>query len=125
MAATKETLAEGLVRLRHATGLSLRQVEEQTGIDRSILSRLESGEKRQPSPGTLTKLASTLGVTPGELFTLAGYTSSEADVLPDIRPYLRSKYGHLSKTAQDDLAAFLERLESEEDTKRAGGQRSK
>ena len=125
MAATKETLAEGLVRLRQATGLSLRQVEEQTGIDRSILSRLESGEKRQPSPGTLTKLASTLGVTPGELFTLAGYTSSEADVLPDIRPYLRSKYGHLSKTAQDDLAAFLERLESEEDTKRAGGQRSK
>jgi transcriptional regulator with XRE-family HTH domain len=125
MAATKETLAEGLVRLRQATGLSLRQVEEQTGIDRSILSRLESGEKRQPSPATLTKLASTLGVTPGELFTLAGYTSSEADVLPDIRPYLRTKYGHLTQTAQDDLAAFLERLESEEDTKRAGGQRSK
>jgi transcriptional regulator with XRE-family HTH domain len=125
MAATKETLAEGLVRLRQATGLSLRQVEEQTGIDRSILSRLENGEKRQPSPATLTKLASTLGVTPGELFTLAGYTSSEADVLPDIRPYLRTKYGHLTQTAQDDLAAFLERLESEEDTKRAGGQRSK
>jgi transcriptional regulator with XRE-family HTH domain len=125
MAATNETLAEALIRLRRDTGLSLRQLEIQTGVDRSILSRLESGAKRQPDPTTLTRLAGTLGVPASELFTLAGYTTSEAEALPAIRPYLRSKYGHLPKAKQDELAAFLERLENEESTKRAGGRKSK
>ena len=125
MAATKETLAEALVRLRRQAGLSQRQLQERSGIDRSVLSRLESGEKQQGSPATLTKLASALNVSVSEILTIAGYTSSEAEALPAIRPYLRSKYRHLSETAQDELAEFLERLEAEESTKRAGGRKPK
>ncbi len=103
----------------------MRQLEQQTGIDRSVLSRIESGEKKQPTPGTLTKLASALGVSQSELFTMAGYSATEAQALPAIRPYLRTKYGHLSATAQDELAAFLEKLEAEDSTKRAGGRKPK
>jgi transcriptional regulator with XRE-family HTH domain len=125
MATTNESLAQAIARLRQTSGLSMRQLELQTGIDRSILSRIESGEKRQPTPSTLTKLASALGVSQSELFTLAGYSATEAQALPAIRPYLRTKYGHLSATAQDELAAFLETLEAEESTKRAGGKKPK
>jgi transcriptional regulator with XRE-family HTH domain len=103
----------------------MRQLELRTGIDRSVLSRIESGEKKQPTPGTLTKLASALEVSQSELFTLAGYSATEAQALPAIRPYLRTKYGHLSATAQDELAVFLENLETEESTKRAGGRKPK
>jgi hypothetical protein len=71
------------------------------------------------------KLATALGVPASELLTIAGYTSTQAEALPAIRPYLRSKYGHLSATAQDELAEFLERLEAEESTKRAGGRKPK
>jgi transcriptional regulator with XRE-family HTH domain len=125
MAATRETLAEALVRLRRQAGLSQRQLQERSGIDRSVLSRLESGEKQQGSPATLTKLASALNISVSELLTIAGYTSTEAEALPTIRPYLRSKYGHLSKSSQDELAEFLERLEAEESTKRVGGRKLK
>lgn len=125
MATTNESLAQAVARLRQATGLSMRQLEQQTGIDRSVLSRIESGEKRQPTPRTLTKLASALEVSQSELFTLAGYSATEAQALPAIRPYLRTKYGHLSPKAQDELAVFLENLETKESTKRAGGRKSK
>jgi transcriptional regulator with XRE-family HTH domain len=125
MATTKESLAQAIARLRQTAGLSMRQLEQQTGIDRSTLSRIESGEKKQPAPGTLTKLAPALGVSQSELFTLAGYSATEAQALPAIRPYLRTKYGHLSPTAQDELAAFLENLEAEESNKRAGGRKPK
>ena len=114
-----------MVRLRHAAGLSLRQLQEQTGIDRSLVSRIENGEVLKPGPSTLTRLASALGVPASELFTIVGYTATQAEALPAIRPYLRSKYGHLSESAQGELATFLDRLEAEESTKRAGGQESK
>jgi transcriptional regulator with XRE-family HTH domain len=125
MATTNETLADALVRLRHTAGRSIRQLQEETGIDRSLISRIESGEVVKPGPSTLNRLARALGVPATELFTLVGYTVTEAEALPAIRPYLRSKYGHLSETAQAELATFLDRLEAEESTKRAGGQKSK
>ena len=125
MAATNETLAQALSRLRSEVGLSLRQLQDRTGIDRSVISRIESGEVKKPTPETLQKLAVALGVKASRLYTATGYKVTEAEALPAIRPYLRSKYGHLSKTAQDELAAFLEKLEAEESTKRAGGQKPK
>jgi transcriptional regulator with XRE-family HTH domain len=125
MTATKEPLGEALARLRRDAGLSLRQVQERTGIDRSLLSRIESGAVQKPGPDTLSRLAPVLGVTASALLTLAGYTTSQAEALPAIRPYLRTKYGHLSASAQDELAAFLERLEAEADGNRTGGSKTK
>jgi transcriptional regulator with XRE-family HTH domain len=125
MAATKETLAEALLRMRQEAGLSIRRLQDQTGIDRSLISRIESTDVKKPGPGTLTRLAAALGVPASELFTIVGYTPTQAEALPAIRPYLRSKYGHLSKTSQDELAAFLERLEHEESTKRARSKKPK
>jgi transcriptional regulator with XRE-family HTH domain len=125
MAATKTTLAGTLIRLRQASGLSVRQLEDASGVARSVISRLENGLYLQPSPSTLTRLANALGAEASELLTVAGYTASEAEALPTIRPYLRTKYGHLSADARQDLADFLERLEAGQISKRSSARKPK
>ena len=117
MSATKPSLATTLSRLRQASGLSVRDLEDASGVARSVISRLEHGENLQPTPPTLSRLASALGVDASELLTAAGYTTSQAQGLPSIRPYLRTKYGHLSADARQQLAEFAERLEREQSTK--------
>ncbi len=119
MATTKTTLAGTLIRLRQASGLSVRQLEDASGVARSVISRLENGLYLQPSPSTLTRLANALDAEASELLTVAGYTASEAEALPTIRPYLRTKYGHLSADARQDLADFLDRLEAGQISKRS------
>jgi predicted transcriptional regulator len=46
---------------RDAQGLSLADVRERTGIDRSALSRLENGGRESPSAETLVRYANALG----------------------------------------------------------------
>jgi transcriptional regulator with XRE-family HTH domain len=113
MAATDSSLDRTLQRLRQQAGLSLRDLEERSGVSRAIISRLEHGENKNSRPSTLTKLAEALGVDASELLTAAGYTASQAQALPSMRPYLRTKYGHLPVGAQRELARLLERLEAE------------
>jgi transcriptional regulator with XRE-family HTH domain len=125
MTATNETLATTLNRLRQQAGLSLRQLQERSGIDRSLISRIETGDVKKPNPETLSRLAPALGVPPSHLFTATGYKVTEAETLPSFRPYLKTKYRHLSKSSQDELAALLEKLEAEEEIKRAGHRKPK
>ena len=119
MTAPKANLATTLSRLRDASGLSIRDLEESSGVARSVISRLEHGEYMHPSPSTLNRLAIALGVDGSELLTAAGYTANQAQGLPSIRPYLRTKYGHLSADARQQLAEFVERLEADRPTKTA------
>lgn len=56
-------------RKRH--GLTLRQVEEKTGISNSYLSQVERG-KRTPSPDVLGRLAPVYGIAVSELWARAG-----------------------------------------------------
>lgn len=102
-----------LVRLREASGLSIRQLEARSGVNRSIISRLERSEVLSPTPETLIRLAEALGADASELLMAAGYTATRAAALPSFRPYLRAKYGHLPPGAQAELAAYLERLEAD------------
>ncbi len=112
---TRSTNALGptLQRLRKAAGLSLRELQEGSGVNRSVISRVESGEYMQPRPETLTRLAEAIGADASELLTAAGYTSAKADGLPNLPIYLRSKYGHLPASARKELAEFVTRLEAE------------
>jgi transcriptional regulator with XRE-family HTH domain len=98
---------------RERKGLSLRAVEEATGISNPYLSQLESGKVRQPSPVVLHKLALLFEVSYKDLLRLAGYpvpdepptssklssaalrfqnvTPEEADALDEYLAFLRSK----------------------------------
>ncbi len=112
MTGQDDRLATTVRRLRERAQLSLRQLEEASGVHRALISRIEAGERR-PKPATLHRLAEALGVDAGELLEAAGHTTNRADALPTLQPYLRAKYGHLPAPARKELADYLQRLEAE------------
>jgi predicted transcriptional regulator len=62
--ATLDQLQELLTQLkaaREAKGLSLSDVEELTGMDRSALSKLETGQRANPTMETLVRYAEAVG----------------------------------------------------------------
>ena len=107
-----EQLAALLRRLRQQAGLSVKELEAKSGLSRAAISRPENCEKL-PTPTTLNRLASALGVDASELFQAAGYTTTGAEALPALSPYLRAKYGHLPAPARKELTDYLARLEAE------------
>ncbi len=56
-----ETLFTQLKEAREAKGLSLADVTELTGMDRSALSKLETGQRANPTVDTLVRYAEAVG----------------------------------------------------------------
>ena len=65
--ATLPELGRNLRRVRTAAGLSQTDLAKRSGIDRSYVSGLETGQ-RNPTAMTLKRLATVLGVTPTVFF---------------------------------------------------------
>ena len=64
----------GVLRMRREElRLSLRQVEEKTGISNAYLSQVENYKITQPSPTVLQKLANLYEISYSRLMTLAGH----------------------------------------------------
>ena len=61
-------IGERVREIRKAKGLSLGQVGLRSGIDRTYISRIESGKVANPSHDTLSKVAQGLGIVVSELF---------------------------------------------------------
>lgn len=80
-------------RRRFELGITLRELEERTGLDNSRLSRWEHGTKRPVSPNLMPQLADGLEVPVSDLYRLVA--PDMADALPELRPYLHTKYGEL------------------------------
>lgn len=78
-------------RRRFELGITLRELEERTGLDNSRLSRWEHGTKRPVSPDLMPQLADGLEVPVSDLYRLVA--PDMADALPELRPYLHTKYG--------------------------------
>jgi transcriptional regulator with XRE-family HTH domain len=87
-------LAEELIKLREAVGLSRADVQEQTGVGLTTVYRLETG-KAKPRESTLRSLLSLYRVTPdvrqqllklGEQIGAKGWVDAYSDELPE--PYL-------------------------------------
>lgn len=71
-----KTLGTVLKEARTRNGLSLRKVEEITGIHNAHLSQIENGTIQQPEMVMLFDLASLYGMDYGALLRLAGYTQN-------------------------------------------------
>jgi transcriptional regulator with XRE-family HTH domain len=76
-----EALGAHLTRLRTASGLSLRQVEDATEkeVSNAYLSQLENSKIAKPSPNILYALADVYKTSYEDLMKRAGYVSSDAD----------------------------------------------
>lgn len=79
---SNETLGAHLTRLRAASGLSLRQVEEATNkeVSNAYLSQLENNKIARPSPNVLHALARVYKTSYEALMRRAGYISSDDDM---------------------------------------------
>lgn len=73
-----KSLAEVLKTIRGLRGISLRKVEEETGISNAYLFQLESGKALNPSPHILHKLADFYEVPYEELMKVAGYMNNRS-----------------------------------------------
>ena len=106
-------LGSVLKRERERAGLTVRQLADAAGLVPSTVSRLETGFIATPKPDHLQKLALALGIDVEELYEAAGYLTP----LPELRPYLRAKYG-----LSDEQASQLEgQLQALRDTNQAPG----
>ncbi len=104
-------LGAAITARRQALGLSMYELARRSGVHRSRILRIESGEARHPDPRTLSGVAAALGIPSADLFALAGYKSTRE--LPTFRPYLRTKYGQLPADALRKLERYFERIAAE------------
>lgn len=86
-----QTLGEMLCTAREQMGLTLRQVEESTGVSNAYLSQLETGKIKKPSANVLYKLATLYKLSLEGLFRASQIiTATEAPLvnLTAIGPYM-------------------------------------
>lgn len=107
--ARQPTLRRLLRAARENAGLSIRQLSEDSGVDKAMISRMESGETKTAQLGTLNKLATALEVDPARFYESAGYFADQAMPAPAI--YFRSQYGQLPDEAVEQLERYACRLQ--------------
>lgn len=73
MTQAMKTLGTHLKDLRTGSGLTLRQIEEATGVSNAYLSQLENDKIKKPSANVLYKLAKMYGTTIDSMLLIAGY----------------------------------------------------
>jgi len=114
------TLSRYLRSLRAADGLTLRAVEEKTGISNALLSQLESGKVKQPSPITLYKLAGFYNVPYQTLMEKAGYpvpNESEKKLSASGNTIFK-RIGNLTEAEEEALLEYLSFLRSRSNKRR-------
>lgn len=116
-------LGSGLRSAREARNLSLRQVEEATGISNAYLSQLENEKVKKPSPHFLHKLAALYDVPYELLMEYAGYimrAPGDSDAPRTLAAAALRSQAHLSKAGaamysqaqltDDEVAQLLDYL---------------
>jgi transcriptional regulator with XRE-family HTH domain len=110
-----KTLGEGLRTARELRKLSLRQVEEATGISNAYLSQLENDKIKKPSPHFLYKLASLYDVEYDLLMESAGYVRrKDASRGRTLAGAAFRSLGELSPEEEEQLADYLAYLRSKQ-----------
>jgi HTH-type transcriptional regulator, competence development regulator len=107
------TFGEYIKNLRNEIGFSQRELAKKSNVSNAEISRIETGERKKPSPIALKALAPFLGVTYEELLQQAGYLEEviqhnifteniyedEDDNLIDITGQIKDMYEKDSKWA--------------------------
>ncbi len=93
----EETLGQYLRTVREQNKLSTRDVEKETGITTSQLSRIERNITRTPAPPALKKLALLYNIKLIDLLQKAGYLAPE-----DIDAYTEACFKGIEKLDQED-----------------------
>ena len=103
-----KALGDLLKQKREELGLSTRQLGERAGLDGVTVLRFEQGAFAAPRPDKLARVAEVLGLSLADVYALADY-AVPAD-LPNLRPYLRTKYRDLPAEDAEKIEAYAARL---------------
>lgn len=90
---------------REEAGLSIRELARLAHVDFAYLSRLEAGQKDNPSAELLQRLADVLEADASELLAYVGVKPA----LPEPRAYFRKQYG-VSEADATEMARLLEKF---------------
>ena len=110
------SLGDYLRAARTKAGLSIRDLERVTGIANGYITKLERGQKTNPSAEVLLKLAEALELDASTLLAYIGMKSES--LLPSPRVFFRSTY-RLSDRETDEVLDMLTRYMEE---KHKGGE---
>jgi len=99
---------------REGSRLTLRSVEESTGVSNAYLSQLEHGKIRQPSPVILHKLTELYAVSYSDAMRLAGYPVPEFAGTGTAKPMPKSfsRFGDITPDEESALGEYLDFLRS-------------
>ena len=108
---TPRSLGEGLKVARELRNLSLRDVEQATGISNAYLSQLENDKVKKPSPHFLHKLAAIYDIGYELLMESAGYikrnTTDGPKTLQGAALFAQKKLSSDEEVALSEYLAFL------------------
>jgi len=115
MAAEKRSLGTELHDIRTMRKLSLRDVEEATGISNAYLSQMENDKVSKPSPHFLHKLAKLYGVDYEMLMEAAGYVHDREQKGGASTPLGAALFSDQNLTPEEEqqLALYLRFLRSQ------------
>jgi transcriptional regulator with XRE-family HTH domain len=102
---------------REAAGLSIRQLAAMAGIDNAYLTRLEGGEKRNPSADVLLAIGEALQLDASVLLGFIGVKPSA--ILPSPRMYFRRKLG-MNASDAEILARLVEDFQEAQHAREGG-----
>ena len=102
-----ENYGEYFKAIRGTKGLTLRDVERETGISNAYLSQLESSKIKQPSPIHLFKLASLYEIEYEMLMEKVGYPVPQKENLETRKRTAYSRFGNISKEEEIELLEYL------------------
>ena len=106
--AGKTAIGLYLKSLRDTRSLSLREIERKTGVSNAVLSQIESGQVKRPSPETLYKLAELYGVPYDELMARAGYPSPQKSAADSRSPQaVLIRLGLITEDEEGELLDYL------------------
>lgn len=109
MAKSQSTLGFQLKQARELMTLTLRQVEEVTGVSNAYLSQLENNKIKNPSANILYKLASIYNIKLDNLLLHAGMIENNSIDHTTIK-HLNSKKFSIEKITPEEEEVLLEYL---------------
>jgi transcriptional regulator with XRE-family HTH domain len=109
MSTKKHTLGEELKGHRESQGLSLRVIEEKTGISNAYLSQLENNKIKKPSANVLHKLADVYNLEFNYLLSKAGILENKSEESKSFSEYVFSK-DNLTPEEEEELFKYLKFL---------------
>ncbi|MFD1900313.1 helix-turn-helix domain-containing protein [Enterococcus termitis] len=110
---------ERLKHLRESKELGVNQLALKSGVNASNISRLENGERKDPTFKTVKKLAKALGVSvsyfadePSELLAITAKLDKDVPIeeLGDIIDYIKIKRKHANKNNRGCFVYVTEKL---------------